>query len=111
MAQGYMNEFQASLRSAKSGEDLAALIDGGGGDGGPVAWGDVTGKPTEFPPADHQHAAGDIASGTLAIGRIPTGTSGTTVALGNHTHANLATTDALSALAARVQALEDAAEG
>ncbi len=31
----------------------------------------------------HSHAAGDISSGTLAIGRIPTGTSGTTVALGN----------------------------
>lgn len=34
----------------------------------------------------HNHAAGDINSGTLNIARIPTGTSGTTVALGNHTH-------------------------
>lgn len=31
----------------------------------------------------HSHAASDISSGTLAISRIPTGTSGTTVALGN----------------------------
>lgn len=36
-------------------------------------------------------AAGDIASGTFAIARIPTGTSGTTVALGNHTHTGLMT--------------------
>lgn len=34
----------------------------------------------------HTHAAADITSGTLAIARIPTGTSGTTVAIGNHTH-------------------------
>lgn len=33
--------------------------------------------------ASHNHAAGDINSGTLNIARIPTGTSGTTVALGN----------------------------
>lgn len=32
------------------------------------------------------HAAGDIDSGTFAIARIPTGTSGSTVALGNHSH-------------------------
>jgi hypothetical protein len=31
----------------------------------------------------HAHSAADITSGTLPIGRIPTGTSGTTVALGN----------------------------
>jgi hypothetical protein len=31
----------------------------------------------------HNHAAGDINSGTLNIARIPTGTSGATVALGN----------------------------
>lgn len=35
----------------------------------------------------HTHAAADVASGTLDIARIPTGTSGTTVALGNHAHA------------------------
>lgn len=34
----------------------------------------------------HTHAAADVNSGTFAIGRIPTGTSGSTVALGNHTH-------------------------
>lgn len=56
-----------------------------------VAWADVTGKPAEFAPAAHTHAAGDVSSGTLAIARIPTGTSGSTVALGNHTHTGLLT--------------------
>ena len=36
--------------------------------------------------ASHTHAASDVTSGTLDVARLPTGTSGTTVALGNHTH-------------------------
>lgn len=40
----------------------------------------------------HVHAAADTTSGTFDIARIPTGTSGTTAALGNHNH----TLDALS---------------
>ncbi len=39
--------------------------------------------------ATHTHAASDITSGSLSIDRIPTGTTSTTVALGNHTHAQL----------------------
>lgn len=35
----------------------------------------------------HTHAAGDVTSGTFAVAQIPTGSTGTTVALGNHTHA------------------------
>jgi hypothetical protein len=35
----------------------------------------------------HTHAAADVSSGTFDIARIPTGTTGTTVALGNHNHA------------------------
>ena len=42
--------------------------------------------------SSHTHAASDVASGTLDIARIPTGTSGTTVALGNHTHSGYAPT-------------------
>jgi len=34
----------------------------------------------------HAHAAADITSGTLGIARIPTGTTSTTVSLGNHAH-------------------------
>jgi hypothetical protein len=41
--------------------------------------------------ATHQHSAADINSGTLALARIPTGTTGTTVALGNHTHTGFLT--------------------
>ena len=40
----------------------------------------------------HGHAAADISSGTLAIARIPTGTTSTTVALGDHAHANYSVT-------------------
>jgi hypothetical protein len=35
----------------------------------------------------HTHAGTDVTSGTVAVGRLPTGTSGTTVALGDHAHA------------------------
>ena len=34
----------------------------------------------------HAHAAADVTSGTFALARIPTGTTSTTVALGNHLH-------------------------
>lgn len=44
--------------------------------------------------AAHTHAAADVNSGTLGIARIPTGTTSTTVSLGNHTHAYIATTAA-----------------
>lgn len=37
--------------------------------------------------ASHTHAASDTTSGTFNIARIPTGSTGTTVALGNHSHA------------------------
>lgn len=39
-----------------------------------------------YTPAAHVHAAADVSSGTLAVARIPTGTTSTTVSLGNHTH-------------------------
>lgn len=49
--------------------------------------------PTAFATTAHIHAAADVTSGVFAIGRIPTGTSGTTVAIGNHTHLIGALTD------------------
>lgn len=36
----------------------------------------------------HTHATGDINTGTFSITRIPTGTTSSTVSLGNHTHAS-----------------------
>lgn len=47
---------------------------------------DLIGTPTSFTPSAHTHNASDITAGVLAIARIPTGTSASTVALGNHTH-------------------------
>jgi hypothetical protein len=39
--------------------------------------------------ASHTHAASDITSGTFGISLIPTGTTSTTVAIGDHTHTQL----------------------
>jgi hypothetical protein len=49
-----------------------------------LAWGAV---PT------HDHNAADINAGTLAFERIPTGTSATQVAVGNHTHTGYLTSE------------------
>jgi len=46
-------------------------IYGVGGDSGPVTWENVQDKPSEFPPEDHTHSAGDVDSGTFAVARIP----------------------------------------
>jgi hypothetical protein len=51
-----------------------------------TAYSSLSGIPLSFAPSAHTHDASDIASGILAIGRVPTGVSGTTVALGNHVH-------------------------
>jgi len=51
--------------------------------------GDVTGLTSDLAgkaASVHNHAGTDINSGTVAIARLPTGTSGSTVALGNHGH-------------------------
>jgi hypothetical protein len=45
----------------------------------------------DYAASNHQHSAADITSGTLALARIPTGTTGTTLALGNHTHSGFLT--------------------
>ena len=93
-----------------------ASISGGGSETTTVAWGDITGKPTTFAPIIGTTAttakAGDwtpweadipalpaskITSGTFVIARIPTGTTATTVALGNHTHAFSAITGTATA--------------
>ena len=61
-------------------------------------------------------AASQVASGTLDIARIPTGTSGSTVSLGNHTHTgylptkngNPALTDSTNDRFARIDISDDA---
>jgi hypothetical protein len=55
-----------------------------------------------FPPDAHSHAATDITSGTFNIARIPTGTSSSTVALGNHTHGSITNTGSIGSTAGRI---------
>lgn len=100
-----------------------AYLSGGSGGGGSVAWVDVTGRPSTFPPsahasnhasgggdpitpaaigaaaAAHTHAAGDIASGTVSLAR---GGTGAADAAGARTNLGLGTaaTQASSAFAA-----------
>jgi len=40
---------------------------GGGGGGGSVAWVDVTGKPSTFPPSTHTHVIGDVTGLQTAL--------------------------------------------
>ena len=46
-----------------------------------------------FPPSAHNHSASEITSGVLSLARIPTGTTNSTVALGDHTHAQYITAE------------------
>lgn len=85
--------------------DLPA-IGGGGGEPAAVAWADVTGKPAVIAAgADQAAARSAIGAGTS---NLAVGTTASTAAAGNHTHSNYATTADLSALEARVAALEGA---
>lgn len=47
-------------------------LDLGGGSSNPVAWADVTNKPTTFVPATHNQDASTINAGVLDAARIPT---------------------------------------
>ena len=42
----------------------------------PPAWGDISGKPSAYPPESHTHDASDITSGRLSLDRLPSGTAG-----------------------------------
>ena len=76
--------------SATNKWENATVASGGG------TWGSITGllsNQTDLMMAlngkanlAHTHDASDITSGVLNIARIPTGTTASTVALGNHTH-------------------------
>ncbi|MFZ1451482.1 MAG: hypothetical protein WAT20_02205, partial [Ferruginibacter sp.] len=93
-----------------------------------VTWGDITGKPSEFPPSAHSHSATDINSGTLPVKRGGTGATSFTsgnVLIGNgtgaittlprsgidtreafppssHTHGNITNTGAIGTAAGRI---------
>jgi hypothetical protein len=68
---------------------------GGGGGGGPVAWNDVTGKPTTFPPSGHSHAINDTTGLQGALDGK---------AASSHTHVAANITDFATAADARVAA-------
>lgn len=61
------------------------------GTAGDVAWGDVTGKPTEFAPANH--SADKVTSGVFSDSRIPASITRDTqlanYALKSHTHSGI----------------------
>ncbi len=64
------------------------LPDNGGGDV-EVSWGDVSDKPTAFPPETHTHNASDITAGELDADRIP-GLPAAKIATGSLATARLA---------------------
>jgi hypothetical protein len=80
-------------------------------DPGVTSYNDLTDVPSTFPPESHSHAADAITSGTLALARIPTGTTNATVALGNdsrfsdartptsHVHGNISNAGAIGTTA------------
>ncbi len=72
---------QNALDAKANASSLAAVATTG-------AYSDLSGVPSNFTPSVHTHSTADVTNGTLDIARIPTGASGTTVALGNHTHSN-----------------------
>lgn len=59
-----------------------------------TAWANGTAATAGLAGTGHTHDASTaFATGTVPIARLPTGTTGSTVALGNHTHASTAITD------------------
>lgn len=62
---------------------------------GVASYNDLTDVPSTFPPNSHNHSAAEITSGTLPLARIPTGTTSSTVALGNHAHGNITNAGAI----------------
>ena len=56
---------------------------------GTVAAGDDARLSDARTPTSHNHAASEVTSGTLDIARIPTGTTSTTAALGDHNHSGV----------------------
>ena len=77
-------------------------VDVGGGESGPVAWGDVTGKPTTFPPATHNHTVEQVTGLQSAL-------DGKAASSHTHTVAQVTGLQAIiDDLTARVEALESA---
>ena len=50
---------------------------------------DINDLDARYAEKGHKHSGADITSGTVAIARLPTGTTSTTVAVGNHNHSGV----------------------
>lgn len=81
-------KFGTTAASIAEGDKLAAKLEAD--DVADVAlsgdYTDLTNIPSTFTPASHTHSGTEIVSGTIPVARLPTGTSGSTVAWGNHGH-------------------------
>lgn len=106
-ASGLTTTVDANFPNIYSKTDVNNLLTGYSTSGHTHSFSSLTAKPTtlvgygitdvfsktesdgRYALAVHNHAASQITSGVLDIARIPTGTSGTSVALGNHIHATL----------------------
>lgn len=78
------------IRGSASGLELSDLS---GSTDVNIYDGNISINGTNVSKEGHTHSASNITSGTLAIARIPTGTTSSTVALGNHTHSNYLSTN------------------
>lgn len=64
-----------------------------GATAGSIAWGTLAAADVGAASAVHAHAGSDITSGVIGINYLPTGTSDTTVAFGDHTHSDYSLVD------------------
>lgn len=74
------------IEVVESGPRGLAGLQGETGPAGTTDYNELENVPSTFPPSAHTHDASAITSGTIDIARLPTGTSSTQVAIGNHTH-------------------------
>lgn len=85
--------FTGAVSATYNGQsNITVNIPQGGGEADSVAWANVTGKPSWIGNSKPTYSYSEI-SGTVPISDIPTGTTSSTVALGNHTHNTLYAVD------------------
>lgn len=124
-----LNMIAPAANDVGLGDIIQDLQDAESG-GQSVAWADITGKPTTFQPSAHTHTASqisdasavgksvmtaaDAAAARTAIGagtsNLALGTTASTAAAGNHTHATSAITGLQTALDGKLTATKGAAQ-
>nr|WP_232242599.1 tail fiber protein [Paenibacillus sp. GSMTC-2017] len=71
-----------------------------------VSWAGISGKPTTFVPASHQHSGADITSGTILAARLPVA-SLSTAGIAQLSSATNSTSATVAATSAAVKATMD----